>query len=54
MIWVVGGLYMTAIHIDFIHGKHLVNPVKQAVFSSPQSTIGHATESIIRNASIQF
>ena len=24
LIWVVSGLYMTAIHIDYIHGDHLV------------------------------
>ncbi len=28
VLWTLSGLYMTAIHIDIIHGDHLVKPVK--------------------------
>lgn len=33
LIWVVSGLYMTAVHIDFVHGDHLVKPQKKIVLS---------------------
>ena len=26
LIWCISGLYMTAVHIDFIQGNHLVKP----------------------------
>ena len=29
LLWVISGLYMTVVHLDFIHGDHLVRPVAQ-------------------------
>lgn len=29
LVWCFSGLYMTAIHIEYIHGDHLINNVKQ-------------------------
>ena len=43
LIWCISGLYMTAVHIDFVHGDHLVKnettvlkPHKLGVFSNEQ------------------
>ncbi|MFT5164735.1 MAG: putative iron-regulated membrane protein [Alteromonadaceae bacterium] len=33
LLWVVSGLYMTVIHIDYIHGDHLVKTLPPAVLA---------------------
>ena len=32
VIWTVTGMYMVAVHIDYIHGDHLVRPVPSAPY----------------------
>lgn len=51
VLWTLTGFYMVAVHIDIIHGDHLVRaqagpPVALASLSSPSSLVadGHATE----------
>lgn len=36
LIWTVSGLYMTAVHIDIIHGDHLVRPPASRSIAAPE------------------
>lgn len=39
LIWCISGLYMTAVHIDFIHGNHLIKASQPAVLDKQQVSL---------------